>query len=140
MIDRAYLADELAGLGLFGDLAEVQLEGVAHAFEELWFSEGTRILRQNLTGSGFYVILEGEAVVRLDERDISPLGRGDFFGEISALLGVPPVADVVALRSVRCLHLAAAELPDFLLAYPPVMYRMLLDQTRRVRSAHRWRA
>ncbi len=140
MIDRVEVADELAGLALFGDLSAAQLEGVAHTFEELWFAEGTRILRQSLTGSGFYVIIEGEAVVRLDGNDIARLGRGDFFGEISALLGIPPTADVVALTPVRCLHLGASDLPDFLLAYPPVMYRMLLDQTRRVRAAHGWRA
>ncbi len=140
MVDRLAVADELAGLALFGDLNAAQLEGVEHIFEEQWFPEGTRILRQGLTGSGFYVLLEGEAAVRADDRDISTLGRGDFFGDISALLGVPPTADVVALRPVRCLHLAASELPGFLQAYPPVMYRMLLDQTRRVRSANRWRA
>jgi CRP-like cAMP-binding protein len=133
------LSDELAGLAMFADLPRPQLEAVAHAFEEAWFAEGERILRQGLTGSGFYVILDGEVAIRADDRDIAVLGRGDFFGEVSALLGEPPSADVVALHAVRCLHLAGPALHEFLLAHPEVMYRILLDQTRRLRNTTRAR-
>ena len=133
------LTDELAGLALFADLARPQLEAVAHGFDEAWFGEGDRILRQGLTGSGFYVILEGEVAIRADGRDVALLGRGDFFGEVSVLLGEPPSADVVALHAVRCLHLAGPAVHDFLLEHPAVMYRMLLDQTRRLRTTTRAR-
>jgi CRP-like cAMP-binding protein len=133
------LADELSPLALFADLSRPQLDAVAHAFEEVWFGEGERILREGLTGSGFYVILDGEVAVRTGGRDAAILGRGDFFGEVSALLGEPPSADVVALHSMRCLHLSGPGLHDFLLAHPAVMYRMLLDQTRRLRTTTRAR-
>lgn len=133
------LTDELAGLTLFADLLRPQLEAVAHEFEEAWFGEGDRILRQGLTGSGFYVILDGEVAIRADGRDVAVLGRGDFFGEVSALFGEPPSADVVALHAMRCLHLAGSALHEFLLAHPAVMYRMLLDQTRRLRNTTRAR-
>jgi CRP-like cAMP-binding protein len=133
------LSDELAGLAMFADLPRPQLEAVAHEFEEAWFGEGERILRQGLTGSGFYVILDGEVAIRADDHDIAVLGRGDFFGEVSALLGEPPSADVVALHAVRCLHLASPALREFLLAHPAVTYRMLLDQTRRLRNTTRAR-
>lgn len=138
MIQRMTIADELAGLALFSDLASAQLEGVAHLFEEGWFPAGERILRQGLTGSGFYLVLEGEVAVRQGDTELARLGPGDFFGDISALLGEPPVADVVALRAVRCLHLPAAMLRESLLAYPAVMFRMLVEQTRRLRNAERW--
>lgn len=131
------LADELGSLALFADLTHPQLDGAAHAFEEVWFGEGERILRQDLTGSGFYVILDGEVAVRSGEREAAVLGRGDFFGEVSALLGELPSADVVALHQMRCLHLPAAALHEFLVTHPAVMYRMLLDQTRRLRATTR---
>jgi CRP-like cAMP-binding protein len=133
------LTDELASLGLFADLSHAQLESVAHAFEEVWFGEGERILREGLTGSGFYVILDGEVAVRSGGREAAVLGRGDFFGEVSALLGEPPSADVVALHAMRCLQLPAAALHEFLLTHPAVTYRMLLDQTRRLRTTTRAR-
>jgi CRP-like cAMP-binding protein len=133
------LTDELASLALFADLSRPQLEAAAHSFEESWFGEGERILREGLTGTGFYVILDGEVAVRVGGRDTAVLGRGDFFGEVSALLGESPSADVVALHSVRCLHMAAAALRPFLLAHAEVTYRLLLDQTRRLRTTTRAR-
>jgi CRP-like cAMP-binding protein len=55
------------------------------------------------------------------------------------LLGEPPSADVVALHPMRCLHMAGPALHEFLLAHPAVMYRMLLEQTRRLRTTTRSR-
>jgi CRP-like cAMP-binding protein len=89
-------ADEPGSIALFADLSRAQLEAVAHSFEEVWFGEGERILREGLSGTGFYVILDGEAAIRAGGREAAVLGRGDFFGEVSALLGELPSADVVA--------------------------------------------
>jgi CRP-like cAMP-binding protein len=133
------LADELGSLALFADLFRPQLEAVAHSFEEVWFADGDRILREGLSGTGFYVILDGEVAIRAGGREAAVLGRGDFFGEVSALLGEPPSADVVALRSMRCLYLPGPSLHEFLIAHPAVTYRMLLDQTRRLRTTTRAR-
>ena len=59
MVDRAQLVDAIAGFSLFADLSGPQLEGIVHLFEEAVFSEGDKVLRQGLTGSGFYIILDG---------------------------------------------------------------------------------
>ena len=82
MADRQEIADAIAGFALFADLSTPQLLGVAHTFEETFFPEGDRILRQGLTGSGFYIILEGEAQVVVDGQERAILSRGDFFGEV----------------------------------------------------------
>ena len=101
------IVDTIAGFALFADLTTPQLEAVAHTFEERWFPEGERVLRQGLTGSGFYVILDGDAARSgSTARSGRRLGRGEFFGEVSILLGESPVADVVALGPLRCLVLA----------------------------------
>jgi CRP-like cAMP-binding protein len=134
------VVDILAGLALFADLSRPQLQAVAHTLEEEWFTEGQRVLRQGFGGANFYVILDGEAAVRIDGETRATLGRGDFFGEVSALLGEPPTADVVATRPLRCGVLAGPEVEGFLQAHPPVMYRMLQAQARRLRNANRWRS
>lgn len=133
------VVDVLSSLKLFGDLTRPQLEAAAHTLEEQWFGEDERILRQGLTGSGFYVIVEGQASVRLDGQDLAKLGRGDFFGEISILLGEPPTADVIAIGPLRCLVLAGAVLQEFLEANPKVMFRLLQAEATRLRNALRWR-
>lgn len=135
------IVDQIAGFALFADLATPQLERVAHTFEEQVYAEGERVLRQNLSGgSAFNVILDGSAVVVIDGEERATLARGDFFGEVSILLGQPPVADVVATQEMRCLVLAGHLVQPFLLDNPSVMYRMLQAQARRLRQANRWRS
>jgi CRP-like cAMP-binding protein len=134
------VVDLLAGMALFADLQRPELESVAHTFDEEMFSEDQRVIRQGFQGSNFYVILEGEAAVRVDGRDLATLGRGDFFGEVSVLLGEPPTADIVALRSMRCLVLGGSEVPEFLLSHPRVMLRMLQAEARRLRATIEWRS
>jgi len=131
------IIDALAGLTLFADLDRPALLAVAHTMPEESFPAGQRILRQGFSGGGFFVILEGEVTVRVDEAEVATLGKGDFFGEISLLLGEPPIADVVATSPVHALQLAGPDLRAFLLAYPPVMYRMLQAVSRRLDRANR---
>jgi CRP-like cAMP-binding protein len=140
MASRDEIVDEIAGFALFADLTTPQLERVAHVFEERWYAEGERVLRQGFSGSAFHVSLDGDAKVVIDGNDRATLGRGDFFGEVSILLGEPPVADVVALRPLRCLVLDGGEIQPFLTDNPAVMYRMLQAQARRLRNANRWRS
>jgi CRP-like cAMP-binding protein len=140
MAGREEIVDAIAGFAVFADLTTPQLESVAGILDEAWYGDGERILRQGLSGAGLFVILEGACSVRVDGNERARLGRGEFFGEVSVLLGEPPSADVVALGPVRCLVLARPAVEPFLLANPRMMYRMLQAQARRLRNANRWRS
>jgi CRP-like cAMP-binding protein len=133
------MLDALAALTLFADLSRPRLEAVAHTFEEEWFDRDRTIVRQGFHGSGFYVVLEGEASVRIDGQQRATLARGDFFGEVSVLLGELPSADVIAISPLRCVRLPGEELSEFLHAHPSVMYRMLQSEARRLRTTSQWR-
>jgi CRP-like cAMP-binding protein len=135
----APVAERLAQLALFADLRWPELESVAHTFEEEVFAEGQRAVRQGISGSAFYILLEGEVAVLVDGAERARLGRGDFFGEISALTGDVPTADIRAETMLRCLMLPGPQLESFLLEHPTVMLRMLHAEARRVRDANRWR-
>ncbi len=92
------LVDTLARLSLFADLNRPQLETLALSSTEEVYVEGQRVLRQGMTGGGFYVILEGEASVMIDGQERARLRLGDFFGEISILTGEAPTADAGSRR------------------------------------------
>jgi CRP/FNR family transcriptional regulator, cyclic AMP receptor protein len=128
--------DLISALSLFADLGGPQLEAISHIFEETTFAPGQRILRQGITGSNFYVVVDGEASVKIDGEERANIGRGDFFGEMSLLLGSAPTADVTARTPLRCLVLAGPELHGFLDKYPTVMYRMLVAMARRLSAAN----
>jgi CRP-like cAMP-binding protein len=132
------LVQSLAGVPLFADLSRPQLEEVAHTFEEEIVPEGQRVLRQGLSGSNVYVILEGEAAVILNGEEIARLTRGDFFGEVSVLLGEPPTADVAARTPLRLIVIPGPQLRDFLLRHPKVMFQMLRTVTLRLRNTLAW--
>jgi CRP-like cAMP-binding protein len=134
----ASYVEALARLSLFADLPHPQLEALAHSFGEEVFAEGQRVIRQDVTGGGFYVIVDGEARVVIDGQERARLSRGDFFGEISILAEEAPTADVIATSILRCLIIPDNELKAFLLKQPSVMYRMLQIEARRLRAANVW--
>ena len=128
----------IAGFGLFADLTAPQLEELAHIFDEAWFGQGERILRQGVSGSGFYVIIEGSATIRVNGVDRLALKAGDYFGEINSLLGEVPVADITATTNLRCLTLPAAQLQGFLTEHPRIMYRLLQGEARKLKLTTTW--
>jgi CRP-like cAMP-binding protein len=132
------VADTLGQLALFADLTPSQLQAIAHSHEEDVFAQGERVLRRGLSGGNFYVILDGEAAVEIGGIERQRLARGDFFGEISALTGEPPTADVVAATMLRCLVIPAEQLERLLLDRPEFALRMLRLEARRLRATIEW--
>lgn len=132
------LADTIAGFALFADLTTPQREQVIDVFSEQWFADGEKVLRQGLSGSGLYIVLDGAAGIRIDGVDRSTLRAGDFFGEISCLLGEAPTADIVAIGALRCLVLPSTQVESFLKANPGVMFRLLQGEARKVRTTTKW--
>jgi CRP-like cAMP-binding protein len=132
------VVDTIAAFALFADLTTPQLEEMAHVLDEAWFQDGERVIRQGFRGAGVYVILEGSAVIRVNGVDRATLRAGDYFGEISCLLGEEPVADIVASGPLRCLVLPGQQAEAFLIAHPRLMYRLLQGEARKLRNTTRW--
>jgi CRP-like cAMP-binding protein len=131
--------ETLARLSLFSGLTRPQLEAIAHRYDEEVVPEGQRILRKGLSGSGLYVILDGEAQVSLAGETLAALGRGEFFGEVSALLGGEPTADVVAKTPLRCLVVPGPDVESFLLENPPIAVNMLKAEALRLSRLLEWK-
>jgi CRP/FNR family cyclic AMP-dependent transcriptional regulator len=134
------LVETLRRFNLFADLDHAQLQAIADPDRERSFAAGERIMRRGMSGSGFYVILDGEAIVKLGDQELNRLRQGEFFGEISTLLGEPLTADVIADTPVRVLEIPGPKLETFLLTYPRVMFRMLQTEARRLLEVLAWRS
>ncbi|HKO74950.1 MAG TPA: cyclic nucleotide-binding domain-containing protein [Gaiellaceae bacterium] len=134
------LVETLRRFNLFADLDRAQLEAIADPDSERSFAAGERIMRRGMSGTGFYVILDGEATVTLSGEELNRLRQGDFFGEISTLLDEPLTADITAETPVRVLEIPGPRLEAFLLSYPKVMLRMLVTEARRLQEVLAWRA
>jgi CRP-like cAMP-binding protein len=137
--ERPDIVERLAGLALFADLTPAQIAWIAHQFDEEVFAAGQRILRTGLSGAGLFVIVEGEAVVRIDGVERVRFGPGEVFGEIGVLTGEPPNADVEAATLLRCLEIPGGEAERFLVEFQRVMFRMLQAEARRLRNTTEWK-
>ena len=136
----AHPLDDLARLALFADLERGDLEALVGMAREVTFEEGDWIVRRGEDEVGLYMIVDGEIGVVFEGEELAVLSRGSFFGEISALLGEPTVADVLARAQTRCLVVAAPDVKRFLLSFPLVMLYMLQTEARRLKTADESRA
>jgi CRP/FNR family transcriptional regulator, cyclic AMP receptor protein len=127
-------AARLGRLGIFADLTEAELRDVAAELDEQSFAEGRWVLRQGETGTGLFIIVDGEVGVVIDDDERATLTTGSFFGEVSVLLGEPVTADIVVRKPLSCLVIPPRRAEEFLIAYPRVMYRMLQIEARRLRT------
>ncbi len=139
MPERPDIVESLARLALFADLSHAQIESIAHRFDEAVFAEGERVLRTGLSGGALYVIFDGEAVVRIEGQERARFGPGEFFGEIGVLIDELPNADVEAASLLRCLEIPGAQVEQFLVEFPRVMFRMLQTEARRLRTTTEWK-
>jgi CRP-like cAMP-binding protein len=121
-------------LALFADLSHPELEGVLAGLEEVAFGEGQWVMRRGDLEPGLFIIVDGEVSVVLEGEELAALTQGSFFGEISALIGEPVVADVIARTPLRCFYIPPDDVEDFLIANPKVMYRMLQQEARRLKT------
>ena len=105
-MDQSTSSTELFGsIPLFRGLEEQELKAIANQTKEMAFRGGETIVKQGDAGLGFYVIADGEAVVKRGKRTVAKLGRGSFFGEMSLFDDQPRSADVVVTEPTKCLVL-----------------------------------
>ena len=135
--ERSALA-ALRASQLLADAPEQDLQAVVTEFADVSAEGGDLLLQQGSASGGFGFLLEGQVAVRVNGAEVTRLGRGEPFGEISALLGDPTTADVVALGPVRFLMLPRERLRDFLTRHPDLCYCMLQAEARRLRNPDRW--
>jgi CRP-like cAMP-binding protein len=81
------------------------IELLATEMEPRQFAPGEAVIREGEPGSEFHLILAGSAVVSVHGEPRPPLGRGDCFGEIALLRGVPRTATISAGEPLRTLAL-----------------------------------
>ena len=81
---------------LFAPLSGPTLESVSRSLEPIAVVAGTEIVRQGDEGDRFFVIAGGQADVVASGHHVATLGRGEGFGEIALMYGVPRTATVTA--------------------------------------------
>ena len=100
----------IKNLKLFADLNDEEQQFLASKLRYAPFTRGEVMTRQGATAHWLYIILQGDASVRVSsrtgvDREVQQLHDGSFFGEMSLMTGEPRSATVVALSDVECYRL-----------------------------------
>jgi CRP-like cAMP-binding protein len=132
---RTSAADQLANVPLFSALSKRDLQRVAKASDEVPIEAGRTLVEQGRTGHEFFLILEGEAVVRRNNRKVATLGPGEYFGELAILDRGPRSASVVANTDMRVLVLGQREFVGVLDSIPGMSSKLLTTMAQRLREA-----
>lgn len=96
MATNKQLLAALAAVPLFEGLSKRQLKQIADLAEIAQYMAGATLVKEGELGESFFVILSGEAKVKVRGRTVNRAIPGDHFGEISLLDGGPRTASVVA--------------------------------------------
>ncbi len=85
---------------------------------EKTFSNGEVIIKEGDTGTSFFQIIEGSALVyggfgKNDQVKLSSIDTGEFFGEMSTLEGYPRSATIVAKGAVRVVEIPGEDMDAF---------------------------
>lgn len=119
-------ADELKGVALFADLSDRQRRKLAANFRERRFRPGMDVVREgSMSGIGFFVVTDGEAVVNRGGSEVARLSAGDHFGELAMIANTQRTATVTARTDLRCLEIAFSDFRKFAQANPDVMWKLL---------------
>ena len=116
--------DALHKLELFQQLTESERGELAAGLTSAPFVRGEALTRQGALAHWLYIIIEGEAEVRVTvdgaSQKVAALRGGDYFGEMGLLTGEPRRATVIARTNVRCYRLGKEALESILQRRPEI--------------------
>ena len=127
--------DVLRRVPLFSELGDRELEKLAGHFKERTFPAGSAVTMEGGTGTGFFVVVDGDATVSVSGEERGRLGPGDSFGEIALVDEGTRSATITAATDLRCYGLTAWEFRPFVEEHPQVAWPLLKQMAKRLREA-----
>ena len=128
--------EQLRRLPIFGGLDEDALREVAASSTPVDLPPDRVLCRQGDIGRECFLVVDGEARITRDGKDIARVGAGDLLGEIALLDGGHRrTATVTAITAMRLLVLDPREF-DSLLRHTAVAQRVHDAVAERLRSHH----
>ncbi len=107
-------------------------------YKNVELAAGEWVFEEGTLGTEMYIVQEGrvEILKRVgdEDRQLSVLEKGDFFGEMALLEGLPRAAGVRAATEVKLLEINGSTFNKMLRDNPEVAVRMMRKLSRRLRE------
>ena len=109
---------------LFAAFSEEEFGAIVDKLEPLQFMAGERMIAEGDEGDAMYLISRGggRVIKEIDGQEVvlDELGEGEFFGEMSLMVGGPRSASVFATADTEVLRLKSSDLFDIIKQYPRI--------------------
>jgi len=130
----------LGTIALFRDISDHERRLVRHMMQPISFKAGDVILLEGDPTDDLMIVREGTVsvyVTRNGEKvEITQLGAGSYFGEMSIFDEYPRSANVSAVSDVVAYRIEKDVFRDFVRAYPSVLFQMCTVFSHRLRNTN----
>src|SRR3954468_24754453 len=127
--------EDLRRVPLLSAVDESELAELAGRFCERVYDRGAPVTSRGSSGTGFFIIAEGEATVDAGKGKAARLRKHDFFGEVALIDGGRRSAGITAETNMRCWGISRNEFRAFVKQHPEVAWRVLETLAARLRAA-----
>lgn len=136
MIGRKAADDPLSQVPLFSGMSRRELAAVRRLSTPLGPQPAGKVLtKQGEPGDEFFIIIDGEAAVTIDGKQVAKLGPGDFFGEMALLDRGPRTATVTCVTDLQVEVISRPEFAQLLEDAPALTRKILAGLAARLREA-----
>ncbi len=137
MASKKQHLESLGRVDLFSACSRKELEKVAKAGDEITMTAGTLIVDQGQTGREAFVILDGDVLVKRNNRKIATLGPGDVVGELSLLDHGPRTATAICETDCTLLVIDQRRFLGVLDTVPAIGHKLMARLAGRIRDLDR---
>jgi len=127
------LSKALGQVKLFAGLTEKERAALESAATLRHCKENDRIIEQGKTLDRMYIILEGQAEVRVNGKLVATLPEQSLVGEIEFLDKLPASAEVIVLKETQLIEINNAALNSLMEKQPRLGY-VLMSEIARIES------
>src|SRR2546426_10695614 len=126
-------------VSFFANLPDEDIRALMAVARKRTFRAGEVIFHREDVGQVLYVIKEGKVNICLispegQEISLVVLGKGDCFGELAILDGLPRSADAIALERVECFTLQRSDFHNAIMKNPKIAIQVLEVLSKRLRT------
>ncbi|MEK6709088.1 MAG: cyclic nucleotide-binding domain-containing protein [Nitrospinota bacterium] len=111
-----------ANYAFFSAMTEKEMAAFLRLCKQVAYEKGQAIFHQGESAQDFYLVISGEVVITLRDRELARLGPGRIFGEMSLLESLPRTASAAAAAAVRAFTIPAAVMSE---KTPALAYKVL---------------
>ncbi len=124
--------ETLAQIDIFSELSKAELRDIGRLMTPIDIRAGKEFITEGSSGREAFIILEGQATVRLGGRLIATVGPGEVIGEMAVVAGLPRSASVSAETDIVAEVLDRREFMALIDSNPKLSKKIMIAAIKRL--------